>query len=64
MKQKLILICLQIVLISMQDRSRFAPNVPWAWKLLWAHPMVLLCNVCQVEACIGPFRGNVNLSAR
>jgi hypothetical protein len=32
-----------------------ALNVPRAWKSLWAHPMVLLCNVCQVEACFGPF---------
>jgi hypothetical protein len=26
--------------------------------------MVLLCNVCQVEACFGPFGDSVNLSAR
>jgi hypothetical protein len=31
------------------------PNVPQASKSLWAHPMVLLCNVCHVEARFGPF---------
>jgi hypothetical protein len=30
-------------------------NVPLAWKSLWAAPMVLLGNVCQVEDCFGPF---------
>jgi hypothetical protein len=30
----------------------------------WVHPMVLLCNVCQVEACFGPFGDSVSLSAR
>jgi hypothetical protein len=26
--------------------------------------MVLLCNVCQVEACFDPFGKSVSLSAR
>jgi hypothetical protein len=43
---------------------RFAPNVPRAWKSLWVHPIVLLCNVCQVEACLGLFGDNVSLSTR
>jgi hypothetical protein len=30
----------------------------------WAHPMVLLCNVCQVEACFVPFGDSVRLGAR
>jgi hypothetical protein len=42
----------------------FAPNIPQAWKSLWAHPMVLLCNVCQVEACFGLFGDSVSLGAR
>jgi hypothetical protein len=33
----------------------FAMNVPLAWKSLWAHPMVLPGNVCQVKACFSPF---------
>jgi hypothetical protein len=39
-------------------------NLPWAWKLVWAHLMVLLVNVCQVEACISLFEDNVSLDAR
>jgi hypothetical protein len=44
--------------------ARFAPNVPRAWKSFCEHPMVLLGDVCQMEACFGPFRNSVNLSAR
>jgi hypothetical protein len=28
-------------------------NAPRAWKSFWAHLMVLLGNVGQVEACFG-----------
>jgi hypothetical protein len=48
-KRKLILIHLEIVLIRCKIGARFASNVPLAWKSLWAHPMVLLGNVCQVK---------------
>jgi hypothetical protein len=44
--------------------ARFASNVTWAWKSVWAHPMVLLGDVCQVEARLCPFRDSVNLGAR
>ena len=44
--------------------ARFAPNVPWAWKSFWAHPMVLLADVSHVEARFGPFGDSVNLGAR
>jgi hypothetical protein len=39
-------------------------NVPQAWKLLWAHPMVLLGNVCQVKACFCLFADSVIIGAR
>jgi hypothetical protein len=39
------------------------PNVPQAWKS-WAHPRVLLGDVCQVEAHFGPFRDSVKQGAR
>jgi hypothetical protein len=42
----------------------FAPNVPRAWKSIWAHPLVHLGDVGQVEARFGSFRDSVNLSAR
>jgi hypothetical protein len=40
------------------------PNVSRAWKSFWAHPIVLLGDVGQVEARFGPFGDGVNLSAR
>jgi hypothetical protein len=43
--------------------ARFAPNVPWAWKSFWAHPMVLH-DVDQVEAHLGLFGDSVNLESR
>jgi hypothetical protein len=33
--------------------ARFVLNVPWSWKSFWAHPMVLLGDVYQVEAPFG-----------
>jgi hypothetical protein len=44
--------------------ARFVPNVSWAWKSFWAHPMVLLGDVCQVEARFGLFGDSVSLGAR
>jgi hypothetical protein len=63
-KRKLISICLEIVLIWCKIGARFAMNVPLASKSLWAHPMVLLGNVCQVEACFDPFGDKVSVRAR
>ena len=37
------------------------PNVPREWKSFWAHPMVLLANGGQEEACFDPFGDIVNL---
>ena len=37
-------------------------NVPWAWKLFWAQPMVLLGVVSLVEARVGTFGGSVSLA--
>jgi hypothetical protein len=44
--------------------ARFASNVQWAWKSLWAHPMKLLGNVGQMEARFNPFGGSVDLDTR
>jgi hypothetical protein len=41
----------------------FAPNVPLAQKLFWAHPMILLGDEAQVEACLSPFGNSANLDA-
>jgi len=58
------LIRLETVLISVQDWARFAPNVPHAWKSIWSHPIKLLGEVGQVEACFDLFEDSVNLNAR
>jgi hypothetical protein len=33
-------------------------------KSFWTHPMVLLGDVAQLEACFGPFGDSANLDAR
>jgi hypothetical protein len=63
-KWKLIYVCLEIVLISIQDRCTFVLNAPRSWKSIWAHAMVLLGDMRQVEVDFGPFGDSVNLSAR
>jgi hypothetical protein len=63
-KWKLILVCLKTVLISVQDRCRFALDVPWARKYFWSHMMALLGDVGQMEARFSLFGDNVNQDAR
>ena len=43
---------------------RFAPNVPWAWKSFWAHPVELLVDEAPVEARFGRFGDSANFDAR
>ena len=40
------------------------PNVPLAQKSFWTHPMVLLGDEAQVDACFSPFGDSANLDAR
>jgi hypothetical protein len=54
----LVLVCLETVLVSVQDRCRFAPNYHRT------HPMVLRGDKAQVEARFGPFRDSATLDAR
>jgi hypothetical protein len=51
-------------LISVLDGAWFVPNIPRAWKSLWAQPMVLQCDVWQVKPRFDPFEDIVNLGAR
>jgi hypothetical protein len=44
--------------------AQFALNVPNDWKSFWAQPIVLLCDVGQVETHFGPLENSVNLDAR
>jgi hypothetical protein len=62
-KWNLISVRLEIVLISALDSTWFGSNVPWAWKSFWAHPMLLLGDVCQVEVHFGLFGDSINLGA-
>jgi hypothetical protein len=59
--------------VSVQDRSRFEPNVPQARKSLWMRTMKLQGDVGLVEShfgsfgdsvTIGPFGYSGNLDAR
>jgi hypothetical protein len=40
------------------------PNIPFALKLFWTHPIILLGDEVQVEAHFGPFRDSANLDTR
>jgi hypothetical protein len=62
-KWKLILVRLEIVLISVQDRCMVYVEHTIGWKPFWTHPMVR-GDVAQVEAHFGPLRDNINLDAR
>ena len=51
-------------IVSMQDMSNFALNVPSSSKSFWRHPMVLLGEEAQVEPRFSLFGGSANLDAR
>jgi hypothetical protein len=44
--------------------TRFAPNVRWAQKSFWTHPLVLIGDEIQADACFGLFGDSANLDAR
>jgi hypothetical protein len=60
----LVMVRLETLFVSVQDRSRFAPKVPSAHKLFWKHPMVPISDESQVEACLGPFGNSDNIDTR
>ena len=60
-KGKLIWVCLEIVLISAQDRCTVCAECT---TIIGVHPMELLGDVGQIEACFGPFGDSVNLNLR
>jgi hypothetical protein len=60
----LVLVCLEIVLLSRQDRCTVCVNVPLAQKSFWTHPMVLLGDEAQVEAGFSLFGDSANLDTR
>jgi hypothetical protein len=60
----LILVHLEMLLVSMQDRCMFAANVPQPQKSFWTHLMVLLGDTTQLEDHFSLFGDSVNLDAR
>ena len=59
----IILIRLETVLVSLQDRCAVCAKHTMAQKSFWTHQMVLLGDEAQVEACFGPFGDIDNLDS-
>jgi hypothetical protein len=63
-KYKLVSICLKIVLISAQDRCTVCAEYSTGMEIILGNPMVLMGDVCQVEARFHPFGDSINIGAR
>jgi hypothetical protein len=50
--------------VSVHDRCTVYAKHTIGSELFWMHPMVLLCDEAQLEACFGPFGDSANLDAR
>ena len=57
----LVLIRLETMLVSLQDRCTVGAKRTMAQKSFWTYPMVLLGDEAHVEACFGPFGDSANL---
>ena len=60
----LVSVCLETVLVSLQDRCTVCAKHTMAQKSFWMHPMVLLGDEAQVEARFGLFGDSANLDSR
>ena len=60
----LISVHLEMVLILTQDRSTVCAEHTIGSESFRTHPMELLGDVGQIEACLDPFGDSVNLTAR
>ena len=60
----LVLVRLEVVLVSEQDRSMVCAKHTIGSETFWTQPMVLLGNGAQVEARFGPFGDIANPDAR
>jgi hypothetical protein len=54
-------VCLEIVLILMQDRCTVCAEHT---IFFWTHPMELLGDVCRVESLYVSFKDSVSVNAR
>jgi hypothetical protein len=57
-------VCLEIVLVSVQDRCTICAKYTIGSKIILMHLMLLLGDEAQVEAHFGLFGYSVNLDAR
>jgi hypothetical protein len=62
LKWKLILVCLEIVLILTEDRCTVCAECTIG--SVWTHLMELLGDMGHMESCFGPFEGGVSICAR
>ena len=61
---KLVSVCLEIVLVSVQDRCTVCAKRTIGLDIVFNAPMVLLGDEVQVEARFSPFGDSANLDAR
>ena len=59
-----VLIHLETVLVSLQDRSKVCAKHTMAQKSFWTHQMILLGDEARAEARFGPFGDGANLDTR
>ena len=57
-------VCLQMVLVSVQDRCMVCAKRTTGSETVLDAPMVLLGDEAQVEARFGPFGDSANLDSR
>jgi hypothetical protein len=62
--ERLFSVHLEKVLVSAQGRCTFCAERSIGSEIILTHPMVLLGDVGQVEACFSPFGDSVNLCTR
>ena len=56
-----VLVRLEMVFVSVQDRSKVCAKHAMAQKSFWTHQMVLLGDEAQVQAHFGLFRDSTSL---
>jgi hypothetical protein len=59
----LVSVCLESVLILMQDRCTVCAEHTTGQKLFWTHPIQLLGDVGHVKSHFDPFGDNVSIYA-
>jgi hypothetical protein len=63
-KWNLVLVCLETVLVSVQDRCTVCTKCTMSSKTFWMPVMVLLGDKAKEEARFSPYEDSANLDAR